>query len=590
MRNTGSSVAAICAAVYGLAVTLGGYGVSNFAPVPYVGPAEARAAIFTQPLHYAAPQLHKLLNTEISPRSYAFHPRLWPAVKFRADAVWLASLAPAAAVLWLVGFGGGPNVSRLGTYIRGRRLWRGLESQKKLAKLLANECKKDGVGLQVLDDGHYSLELECRHGFCVGGSGSGKTAYMIRLIFAAQRRGDKMFVHDVKGDFTAKIPGPIVLLAPQDSRSWIWDIARDVRTETDASELASRLIVEGRDPFWAQAAQALLLGWTLMLMRTRGQAWGWSDLAKLGSSSREEISKVMEIHYPAATSFVDETNAMTSSVIASLKAPLMFVRQLGQAWPSDDPRPRFSFADWLTSDKKHERTVIFQSAPHMKKLSASWINAAVELATSFAMSPALPDNPRDATLEQQRRIWFILDELPALKKLPTVQDVIDKGRSKGLRFFAATQTVEQLIEVYGTYIAAAWLSMTATLIALYSKGMSAEKLSETFGDAEFEVIRKSQTQNSKGEISSNYSPNLEKRRVMLPSDFEKLGKIEELSDGSGNAGIRGMLLLCGDAFEIEFAFIKESKFRPETIPAAWTYTLSKAELEILGPPEEKKNV
>jgi hypothetical protein len=589
MRNSSSSVAAICVTVYGLGVGIGGYTVAKFAPVPYVSAANARAAIFTQPLLYAAPQIHQLINNQVSPRNYAFHPQLWPEIKFRADAVWLGSLLPAAAALWAVGLGGGPNVSRLGTYIRGRRLWLGFESQRQLRRMLARECKKDGTGIAVLDDGEYSVELECRHGFAIGGTGSGKTVYMFRLITAAQRRGDKLLVHDVKGDFTAKLPGPIVLLAPQDERSSIWDIAKDVRTETDASELAARLIVEGRDPFWAQAAQSILLGWTLMLMRERGTDWGWSDLAKLAETSRDDIAKAMERHYPAAMSFVEEANAMTSSVIASLKAPLMFVRQLGQAWPSNDPRPRFSFSEWLTTDKVNERTVLFQSAPHLQKLSAGWINAAVQLAASFAMSPALPDNPRQTPLEKQRRIWFVLDELPALKKLPNIQDIIDKGRSKGLRLFAAVQTWEQLVETYGQNIADSWMSMTATLVALYSKGLSAEKLSAIFGDAEYEVIRKSQTQNAKGEISSSYSPNLEKRRVLLPSDFEKLGKTE-LSDGSGNSGIRGMLLLCGEAFEIEFAWVKEIKFRPESVPAKWTYTLSRADLEILGPKKETKDV
>jgi hypothetical protein len=577
MRSGGTSTGIICTSVYALSVALGGYAASSFAPISYVSPGDARVAIFSQPLHYLAQPLHRTLNEQISPRSFAFHPQLWPAVKFRADAVWLGSLLPAAAALWAVGLGGGPNVSRIGTYVRGRRLWRGAESRAKLAKLLARERAADGAGLEVLDDGAFSLELECRHGFAIGGSGSGKTVYMFRLINAAQRRGDKLLIHDVKGDFTKKLPGPFILLAPQDARSAIWDIARDVKTETDAAELAARLIVEGRDPFWSQSAQNLLIGWTLMLMRTRGTSWGWSDLAKLAEATRGELLAVMKPHYPAAVTYVETDNGMSNSVIASLKAPLSFVRQLGQAWPSDDPRPRFSFTDWLTSDRENERTVIFQSAPHMKKLSASWINAAVELAAGFAMSPALGDNPRNAPLHEQRRIWWILDELPALKKLPNIQDVIDKGRSKGLRLFAAVQTWEQLVDIYGVNIADAWMSMTATLLASFSKGQSADKLSAIFGDAEFEVIRKSQTENARKEVSSSYSPNLEKRRVMLPNDFEQLGKKELSGEGSDDWGIRAMLLIGGEAFEVEFRFVPEIFYRPDSVPAEWTYTLSKAE-------------
>jgi type IV secretory pathway TraG/TraD family ATPase VirD4 len=470
-----------------------------------------------------------------------------------------------------VGLGSGPNVSRLGTFLRGRRIYRGEESRRALRKKLKTQCEQDGTGLEILDGAPFSLELECKHTFAIGGVGSGKSAYIFRMLSAARARGDKILLHDVKGDFTAKLHGAIVLLAPHDSRSAIWDIARDVRSESDAIELASRLVPEGKDPFWAQAAQSLLIGWTIYLMRERAEKWGWADLAELSEITRERIVEVMTANYPAALTYVKDDTAMTQSVLASLKAPLTFVRQLGQAWPSNDSRPRFSFTDWLTTDRPTERLVIFQSAPHLPKLSAAWINSAVQLAGSFAVSPALPDNPRSAPLEKQRRIWFVLDELPVLKKLPAIETVIAVGRSKGLRVLGAVQAWEQLTQLYGQEMARAWLSMTGTLLALYSKGDSAETLSKVFGDSEFEVIRKSQTLNSKKEISSSYAPQLEKRRVLLPSDFEKLGK-QKIS--TGESGIVGYLLVGGDGYEIEYSFVRETRYREESVPAEWTFSLT----------------
>jgi Type IV secretion-system coupling protein DNA-binding domain len=78
---------------------------------------------------------------------------------------------------------------------------------------------------------------------------------MLHLILPAIERGDGVMVLDVKGDMTATLPGDPLLIAPQDKRSLIWDVARDCRTKQDARELANRLIPDSQDPMWADAAR-----------------------------------------------------------------------------------------------------------------------------------------------------------------------------------------------------------------------------------------------------------------------------------------------------------------------------------------------
>ena len=65
---------------------------------------------------------------------------------------------------------------------------------------------------------------------------------MLHLILGAIARGDGVLVIDVKGDMAETLPGELLLIAPQDQRSLVWDIARDCRTKQDARELANRLI------------------------------------------------------------------------------------------------------------------------------------------------------------------------------------------------------------------------------------------------------------------------------------------------------------------------------------------------------------
>lgn len=568
-----AGIAAI--AVVGVSVIAGGEITQRISPISDLTRSEYRTAFYAYPFVYVAPNFYTTLLRTVSSRPFLSEPRVWLSISKRANVVWPLSLAPAILAAWAVGIGPGIRVSREGKFLRGRRLHVGREALVQFKRFSKKEIKKDGEGLHVLDAAPFSIEQECKHCFAIGAIGSGKTAYLLRLIKAARDRADKMLIHDVKGDFTSKLEGPFILLAPHDRRSAIWDIGRDIKSEVDAVELASRLILEGRDPFWSQAAQALLIGWIIYLMRKHGEAWGWSDLAELAEVNREDLLNVMKAHYPAALTFVEQENAMTSSVIASLKAPLMFVRMLGQAWPKNDLRPRFSFRDWLFSDVENERTVIFQSLPSLKKLSATWINSAVEFSASLCVSPMMHDNPRNADLKDQRRLWFILDELPVLKKLPSVESLIALGRSKGIRVLAAVQDFEQLVETYGQNVADSWLAMTGSLLALGSKGKSAVRLSEVFGDAEFEVIRKSESiDTSSKRRNQSYVPQLEKRRLLLPSSFETLGRTRIFN---GKDGIRGYMLLGGEAFEVEYSFLEEKFFRPAIMPAAWTTTLSQVE-------------
>ncbi|MBN8726423.1 MAG: type IV secretion system DNA-binding domain-containing protein [Xanthomonadales bacterium] len=73
---------------------------------------------------------------------------------------------------------------------------------------------------------------ETRHIVVVGTTGSGKTALLTGLIDQALARGDRLVLHDPKGDYSAKYytPESVVLLGPWDERSAMWDAASDIAT------------------------------------------------------------------------------------------------------------------------------------------------------------------------------------------------------------------------------------------------------------------------------------------------------------------------------------------------------------------------
>ena len=173
--------------------------------------------------------------------------------------------------------------------MRGRRLLTGDDAPRAFLRSSRAECRQSGAGLELLPGLAVSRERETRHWLIWGSVGAGKTQTMLHLILAAIARGDGVLVLDVKGDMTAGLPGEPLLLAPQDRRSLVWDVARDCRTKQDARELAARLIPKSDDPMWSDAARDILVVCVAALQATRGERWSWSDLHAIATSDAETL-------------------------------------------------------------------------------------------------------------------------------------------------------------------------------------------------------------------------------------------------------------------------------------------------------------
>jgi hypothetical protein len=139
--------------------------------------------------------------------------------------------------------------------LRGRRLVTGATARRAFAQATQVESRLSGQRLEFLPGLPVSGERETRHWLIWGSVGAGKAQTMLHLILAAMARGDGVLVLDVKGDMTAGLPGEPLLVAPQDQRSLVWDVASDCRTKQDARELAARLIPKSEDPMWSDAAR-----------------------------------------------------------------------------------------------------------------------------------------------------------------------------------------------------------------------------------------------------------------------------------------------------------------------------------------------
>ena len=132
----------------------------------------------------------------------------------------------------------------------------------------------------------------------LGTQGSGKTSTLRAMIEQLIDRGDRVIVHDVKGDMYAGLPTRCaVLIAPHDRRSWAYDLAADIQNREHAREFAVHAIQPtGSDAMWGQGAQAIWTDLVMSLRADRGSEWSWPDLSGVLLAPGAVIKERLDAH------------------------------------------------------------------------------------------------------------------------------------------------------------------------------------------------------------------------------------------------------------------------------------------------------
>ena len=439
--------------------------------------------------------------------------------------------------------------------VRGRKLLTDTAARRAFALASKAECKLFGTGIEVLPGLAVSRERETRHWLIWGSVGAGKTQTMLHLILAAIARGDGVLVLDVKGDMTAGLPGEPLLMAPQDQRSLVWDVASDCRTKQDARELAARLIPRSDDPVWSDAARDILVTCIVALQATKPERWSWHDLHETATCDADALLSFAKSYHRDAVRLLENPESRTTqSVLATFQAHMHVVAALGDAW-RDSANGRFSVAQWLARPLPY-RPVILQHDPRYPELSHAWIGGLLALLASAVGSPSLEESG-------DRRIWIFADEFPQLPRLSHFSTFLDLGRSKGVITVLGAQDIAQLRATYGHERADAWVGMIGTkIITRINAGRSAEEASQLIGDQEVERIERSETV-AGIRASTTTMRRRDTRRVVTAAEIaSRLGPKGD--------GIRVLVLGQGaDALELTVPYVSLPERRPGHLPATW---------------------
>ncbi|WP_317387159.1 type IV secretion system DNA-binding domain-containing protein [Tritonibacter scottomollicae] len=325
-------------------------------------------------------------------------------------------------------------------YIRGARLvtanelkawskrkWR--EYEKRFGK---NSKKGPRYTLAGIEFPPNSVEAQIG---ITGTVGVGKTNAMHELLNTIREAGGRAIIYDRMGGLLRDHydPEKDIILNPFDERSVGWSPFNEVTSAEGFAQIAEVMIPDhpgSLDSFWTQAAR-LVFQYTAR------------ELAKSGKTTNDELRKaIMNIPSeelaeivaptPGAHFFGEHVAKTSGSIRANMITELRFLEYL-----RDDADP-FSIRDWVVNDRPG--FVFLTGNAEQSAAVRNIVSTVFEVAANALMTTEESRDPK---------IWFFLDEVPTLNKLPFLPKSLAEIRQFGGAFVVGYQVFSQLEDIYG---------------------------------------------------------------------------------------------------------------------------------------------
>lgn len=360
---------------------------------------------------------------------------LWDSLRFT---LW--ALLGLGALWFAYGFAQQMNHHKRGNYIVS---WRTLRNRL----LLTRKASDLKLGKMPLLKGS-----ETSHMLLTGTTGTGKSNAFNILLPQIRKRGDRALIVDITGDFIERHykPDRDCILNPFDVRSQDWSPWADCEFDAHYDVLANAIIQKNgshRDPFWENASRAIL---KTALRKMKYQ--GIPNIKHLYEFLMYSEETKFDEYFQGteAATFASKSNEKTTQSIRSTLATHLE----GFRYLEDSPK-YFSIREWVSETPPYDQGgwLFLTARPDQRSTLVPLISTWVDIAINALM--VLPPDPN-------RRLWFVIDELAALQKLPCLQGGLAEGRKYGGCFLAGFQNKQQLEAIYDREEAAAMLDLFNT--------------------------------------------------------------------------------------------------------------------------------
>lgn len=364
--------------------------------------------------------------------------------------------------------------------------------------------KGDGIGFQTLESKQLMRipqQAEGQHIELMGDTGVGKSRLIFQLLLQIRDRGHSAIVYDPACEFVQRFydkkRGDIIL-NPLDARCPYWGPSEELRRRAEAKAIAASLYqptTDKKGEFFTETPQKI-----------------FAHLLTFGPTPRELVEWMAnpdEIDHRVqntemAMMIAKGAQQQRNGVLASLGLIADSLRMLPE---KDRTSHHWSATEWAESRRGW---IFLTSKPSereaLRPLHSLWIDLLVL---------RLLNEPK----ESQHPVWFVLDELASLQRLPQLHTAITENRKSKNPLVLGFQGKAQLEFIYG-HMAEVMLSQPATKIFLRStEPKAAEWVSNAIGKVEIERLRETHyTGNRQG---NNF--NIERQVEPLVMDSEISG-------------------------------------------------------------------
>lgn len=366
----------------------------------------------------------------------------------------------------------------------------------------------DGIGFKT--DGMKTMlripaRAEAQHMQIIGDTGAGKSALMFQVLRQVRSRGDSAIVYDPAREFVKRFYDPKrgdIILNPLDKRCPYWGPAEELRSRSEAKALAASLFQPPQDKkgeFFIESPQKIF-AFLMAYGPTPEQLVKWMSVP-------EEID--LRLKGTEHAHLIDpHAHQQRAGVLASLGLVADSLRLLPKR---DAANGRWTATEWA---EKRQGWIFLTSLPAereaLRPLQSLWIDWLVL---------RLLNEPTAA----QNRVWFIIDELATLQKLPQLHTAITEARKSRNPVVLGFQGKAQLEYLYG-HLAEVMLSQPATSIWLTTKEPKAGQwVSEFIGKVEVERLRETHFDGTRS--GRNFSLDRQVEPLVLESEISGLADL-----------------------------------------------------------------
>jgi type IV secretory pathway TraG/TraD family ATPase VirD4 len=365
--------------------------------------------------------------------------------------------------------------------------------------------KGDGIGFKTTELGkmmRIPARKEAQHFQIMGDTGVGKTQLIMQILRQIRERGDSAIVYDPACEylqrFYDKERGDIVL-NPLDERCPYWGPAHEMSSNAEADAIAASLYqptTDAKDEFFHQTP-AQILAHLLRKGPTPHQLAEWMA----SSDTLEKLVAGTEMSF-----YIDrKAGPQRAGVLASLGLVAKCFRLL----PEKNHTERVWNARTWTKDRKG--WIFITSRPPeretLRPLHSLWIDLLV-MRLLTAPQPG------------QKPVWFVIDELASLQKLPQLHTAITENRKSKNPLVLGFQGKAQLEVTYG-HLAEVMLSQPATKIFMKTaEPKAAEWISEAIGKVEIERLKETKFDGSRS--GKNFTVDRQIEPLVMGSEISGL--------------------------------------------------------------------